>query len=921
MAKTAVKNVQLHDLRQLAKEQRFGALLQAAESAWRATNDLTVLPLLALAKAHLGDINGAGQALEKLPRLGEGLNLEGRLDQAHAYILSEKIEMAAQLLEATIVADPDNPLALARLAYCRLQMGQIDEARTLNRRAVELDVNFLSAWASLAGNDLSAGDPVAAQVSLDHAQTALSEQRASMDGNRVAVIEKQLSALQLRVWVTQGQFEAADTWLEIRRLQADMKEESQRQAWLGEVIGYATVLRSHDLHAHTDELLRRALKVCPDDLSLLANLANLAEAQGRKLQALQLLRRSLRLCIERSEPAERQVELLIEISHTATTRFEKQAREAAQEADKKASALKPSIALSTDQINHLRLRAKNAMAQVESSAGNFEAGERLYTNILAESPNFLPALQGLGQQELQRGRIEESIALFERVEKINPAMGLAALISVRKIPEDTESLIKLEYFARQRSLMGSVQSGLMFQLAAAWEKHKDFDRAMNLAKEANEASKLYLRYDPKHHRQRCARIRHAFSKALFKHREDCGYIGENESLPIFVLGMPRSGTTLVEQILAGHSQIFGAGELGVIPGRIQGLSRWERHVGSGRDYPDCVDDLDPKTTKAIAAGIIEELQELAQESKPAAQFIVDKLPHNFENIGLIKFLFPKAKIISVRRDPRDIAISNYFTDYAAKHGGMGFAYDLEWIGQQLADHNLLMHHWNQLFPGQILEINYEEVVDNTEQMACKMLEYIGVEFEPQVLNFNELDRSVKTASVWQVRQPIYQTSKAKWTKYSAYLESLILGTNSKIAWEPIIMERFPKPGMFTNGIDLYNGGKIEEAEYELKKVLHLFPEHAAANFIIGLICVRRGDLASGIELMEKSYKICSWNASWCNDLIRAYNLFGDFEKAQSLEKNLRRSKLREEGLEDPCAQQADGFPTVQKTSAMILPWS
>jgi hypothetical protein len=121
---------------------------------------------------------------------------------------------------------------------------------------------------------------------------------------------------------------------------------------------------------------------------------------------------------------------------------------------------------------------------------------------------------------------------------------------------------------------------------------------------------------------------------------------------------------------------------------------------------------------------LDELRELAATDKPDAQFVVDKLPHNFENIGFIKFLFPKAKIISVRRDPRDIALSNYFTDYQAKHGGMGFAYDLSQIGEQLADHNMMIHHWQQVFPNEILEINYEDVVEDLEGSARKMLDYI-----------------------------------------------------------------------------------------------------------------------------------------------------------------------------------------------------
>jgi hypothetical protein len=142
--------------------------------------------------------------------------------------------------------------------------------------------------------------------------------------------------------------------------------------------------------------------------------------------------------------------------------------------------------------------------------------------------------------------------------------------------------------------------------------------------------------------------------------------------------------------------------LGTIPRVIAGLERWERHIGSGRRYPDCVDDLDPEISRGIAESILNELREYA----PDADHVVDKLPHNFENVGLIKLLFPNARIISVRRDPRDIAISNYFIEYAMRHGEMGFAYDLEWIGEQLADHSALMDHWQKVFPGEILEIRY-----------------------------------------------------------------------------------------------------------------------------------------------------------------------------------------------------------------------
>ena len=571
---------------------------------------------------------------------------------------------------------------------------------------------------------------------------------------------------------------------------------------------------------------------------------------------------------------------------------DEQSRLAAEKAIELAEALAESETTPAVVIQQLRQQAKHALAQVESQSQHFELAETLFNEILTVNPYFVPVLQSLGQQHMQRGKIDEAIALFERIKEIDPAKGYSALINARRFPEDDATLTQMEKLARQPSMEGAVRSSILFQLAAAWEKRKDHSKAFALADEANSASRKHLGYDPKAHRNHCARIRHAFCRALYEHRPDCGYRGDDESLPVFVLGMPRSGTTLVEQIIAGHSQIFGAGELGVIPQRVQGVNRWERQVGSGRVSPDCIDDLDPQVAAGIAQGILDELKELAAE-KPGAKHVVDKLPHNFENIGLIKFLFPHAKIISVRRDPRDIAISNYFTDYMAKHGGMGFAYDLGWIGEQLADHNLLMHHWHQVFPGQILEINYEDVVENTEAMARRMLDYIGVDWEPQVLNFSELDRPVKTASVWQVRQPIYKTSAAKWLRYQEYLAPLIAGTNRKIEWDAIEMVTLPDPGQLNRGVALYKEEKLDEAEYQFKKLLHHLPEHAAANHLLGLIYARKNYLSDAIPLMVKALEKCPWNPDWRKDLIQAYELAGEPDKAKALDKKPRQTAADE----------------------------
>ncbi len=858
-------------LRQLADQQQYELLQANAQGYLDETGDHQALPLLALAHAHLGARNEAEAVLARVQAAADPLQLDARVDLAGVYCLIGRVDEAEALLESALASEPGHALALARLAWCRLQQGKPDAARRLYQDSAERAPERLPVWCALVRLYLQAGDYPAAQLALDSAIGRLEALADTLNETAVAGFTAQLRGVQLEIWLSTGQVAQAEQWLEQRR------ETLAEGEWTALVLDYSNLLAGGDQPAEAEEALRHALKHYPHNLGLISQLAELAQHQGRTGQAVQLLRRAIDLAKQQDQP---EVGLWVRLSAACWQQQDGQARQAAEKALALAAALLESEATPLPMIRQLRLQAKNAMAQVESQAQQYERAEALFREVLEENPWFVPALQGLGQQQMQRGHIEEAVALFEQVKAIDPARGYSALINARRFPDDDETLSRLEQTARQPSLEGAVRTGLLLQLAAAWEKRKDYDQAFALAAEANNASKKRLSYDPKAHRNQCARVRHAFCKALYEHRPERGV---DSTLPVFVLGMPRSGTTLVEQILAGHSRIFGAGELGVIPSRIAGLNRWERHVGSGRHYPDCVDDLSPYVSAGIANGILDEFKDLAATGKPEAQHVVDKLPHNFENIGLIKFLFPNAKIISVRRDPRDIAISNYFTDYQAKHGGMGFAYDLTSIGEQLADHNLLMHHWQQLFPGEILEVRYEEVVADLESSARKLLDYIGLDWEPQVLAFNELERPVKTASVWQVRQPIYTSSTAKWKRYQAHLAPLIKGTNARIMVDPVAdMITLPEPGFLTDGVALFRQGDLDGAELSFKKMLHHNPEHAACQYMVGLLYLRKGYLQDGIELIETALEKAPWHREWRENLIKAYELAQMHEQVATL---------------------------------------
>ncbi|WP_347113281.1 sulfotransferase [Leclercia sp. S52] len=852
-------------LRRLVEMQQFDALQEACYSLPVISPAEQVL--LGLAQAHLGQPEAARQALMALDPVA--LEVDVRVDLAAMHLFLGEFDAAQALLEASRPAAPDHALLLARLAACYVEQQRGEEAISLYECSLQLQPG-IAVYQQLLRLYLQRADLPQAGETLDAADRFWAGERELWPARQAALHDQQLRGLRLELWLARDDNARADAWLDER--QAELAEED----YCGLLRGYAQRLAERGRHAQAEDALRRGLGHYPEHPELYQQHAELAELQGRLPQAMMLLHRAIHLAGQQQKMT---LPLRLKLASVATQSHPTLARQMAEQAIEEAGALRSSPAMDDVQIGQWLAQAQVTLAGVDAQEQNYTGAEARYVEVLQAHPRLVLALQGLGQLYMQLGRIDEAVALFGQVLAVDPARGHAALINARHFPQDEETLIRLETLARRPGLSGPVQPGLLLQLAAAWEKRKDYTKAFTLANEANAASRALLSYDPVAHRQSSARIRHAFSSSLYENRRG---IGNDSTLPVFVLGMPRSGTTLVEQILAGHSQIHGAGELGVIPSTIARLERWERHTGSGCHYPDCVDDLSVDAVAGITAGLLKELRETLPENAPEIRHVVDKLPHNFENIGLIKLLFPNARIISVRRDPRDIAISNFFTDYTAKHGGMGFAYDLRWIGEQLADHNLMMHHWNQLFPGDILEVRYEDVVSDPEREARRMLDYLGVQWEPQVLDTTELDRPVKTASVWQVRQPIYQTARERWRRYADFLTPLIAGTNAKIVHEPVEMVSLPVPGMQTDGIACYRQGKLDEAEMLFSRLLHHVPEHATAHFMVGLICVRKGHLADGIAHMEKGHQACPWNANWRRDLAQAYELAEQPEKAQML---------------------------------------
>jgi tetratricopeptide (TPR) repeat protein len=799
-------------------------------------------------------------------------HLPARAFEALAGALNNEPKEAVQILATLPKAAILTHAALSfTIGSAWFRCGAINEGIAYLRRCVELDKNHILAQARLGACLLASEQPEEALPYLQAAHKAmptsggagLNLARANLMLGNYAEANEILVKIQNKDDMDKNLYEQTLIETLFGLGENEKAQEILRAACENgteeSVARAVSLLSQKALHDEAEKTLIDAMEKYPESVPLMSLAAEIAQVRGRYAQAGKWLRKAL-------EKDENNSSLWAQLATLSGKRI---SVEDASEACEKA------LELTKDMKGPQRAEALCAKAHVLEEDEKHVEAEKFYREALQTAPKFVRAMNGLGHLLVQLGRVDEAVKIFEELKEIAPLQGWSQLIHARTIPEDPKVLEQMEKAALRPSMEGPVRTHLLYTLAAAYDKKKEYDKAWELAAKANEATKTLLPYSPQAHRKRAEREMAQFSSAFMESRK--GY-GSPSEVPVFILGMPRSGTTLVEQILGSHTQVFGAGELSQIGEMIQRLDAWEWKIGSRRGYPDCIDDMTQEESLKFAERLLVELQEFA----PDAKRIVDKLPHNFEHVGLIKLLFPNAKILHLKREPKDVAISNYFIDYGAKFGGMGFAYDLEWIGEQLVDHQRFVDHWHAVFPDQILEVDYDSLVEDVDWWAHKIIDYINLDWEEGVLSFQELDRAVKTASSWQVRQPIYTTSKAKWKRFEKYLAPL----DEAMKVVPEMPE--PKPlseveaGLFIKGSSLVTAGKPQEAETVLRKLLESRPRHAAAHHFLGAALWAQGKASEALEFMRRSVRLHRGHRAWLENLEKLERACGNTEQADKI---------------------------------------
>ena len=382
-----------------------------------------------------------------------------------------------------------------------------------------------------------------------------------------------------------------------------------------------------------------------------------------------------------------------------------------------------------------------------------------YEQALTLKPDFAEAHYNLGISLQDMGRQEDSIASYERALALKPDHAEARR-SLTLINPSPDQIPLLEQRLTEPSTSEDDAIHLHFALADLFDQANEVTEAFDHYGAANALKRKTINYDIRGHTVFVDRLIKTYAKSFF---ETNTVRGSDSELPVFILGLPRSGTTLVEQIVSSHPQMFGAGELGSLMTIEEGIAK---KIETSHPYPEGISSCKDSVAAEFSTRYLRELSEYS----PSAIRITDKMPSNFLRIGLIKTLFPKAHIIHCKRNALDTCTS-IFLNYLVK--GHDYSFDLEELGQYYLDYERLMRHWRGVVADEIFEVQYEELVTDQEPVSRQLIEHVGLEWDDTCLDFHENKRVVKTASNLQVRKPIYKNSINRWRRYEKQLAPLV----------------------------------------------------------------------------------------------------------------------------------------------------
>ncbi|HVZ06401.1 tetratricopeptide repeat-containing sulfotransferase family protein [Rhodopila sp.] len=671
-----------------------------------------------------------------------------------------RLEEAATAYQGLLARDPTHLDALIHLGVLRLSQGAAPAAETLLRRAVAAAPQSAIAQSAVALANLGS----ALQAQARHGEAADQLRRAlALDPGMTDARFALAACLQAEQRID----DAVDAYHTLLQYAPDHPEGH---------FGLATLLVGIGRRGEAETQYRAALAADPDFAEaslglgrLLARGASLPEAVACFRQALDVdpdylearlaLADALTMLRQHTEArAAYRAVLAAEPDNVAAlngigTILGQERKDAEAAAHYRAIlARHPS---DTDAMGGLATALKNLGEPAEALA--------LIGRILAIQPDHAAALGLRGAVLAETGAIPEAQAAFRRALSLAPDRTDLAyhLTEIARVRRDDEVIARLEdMLSRIGTYLPEEQCQLLFALGKAYDDIGERDRSFDLLLRGNALKRQHITYREDAALRMMTRIAQVFDAHLLASR--LGW-GDPATEPVFIIGMPRSGTTLVEQVLASHHAVFGAGERLELGEVVRAMTM--QRLGSA-PFPEVVPLLAQVDLTKLGRDYVTALRRLA----PRALRIVDKMPVNFMYAGLIRMILPNARIIHTRRDPVDTCLSIFSKLFS---GDQPFSYDLAELGRYHAGYQRLMAHWRAILPPDVMiDVDYETMVQDFEPQARRIVAHCGLDWDPACLEFHRTERSVRTASMTQVRQPIYRSSMGRWRPKPALLEPL-----------------------------------------------------------------------------------------------------------------------------------------------------
>ena len=706
-------------------------------------------------------LQAGGRGTEKRtitdPLLGRAMSLHqaGRLDgaeQAYRRFLSQ---------------NPRHAFALQNLGLLLHQLGRFEPARTTLARAVEADPRDAGCRESL-GRVLK------------------------VQGYRDEAIAAFRAALELAPEYTDARYQLGTTYHDQEQFQA--AAECYEQV-LAQAPGYAPAWNSLgsayldlDNLEEAERCLRKATEVMPGHPGARLNFGVLLKRQERFEEAIAWLGD-----LVRDHPTVPEAHNNLAISLHESGRLPEAERAAAE-----AVRLRPGYANAWFQLANVQcdrgkiataiagfrrcveLDPENADAWAQLGIawlvrGEVQLGAGAVRRALEIAPDHPAAHNTLGFAHSISGDAEAADACFARALELQPDFPAAWLNVTRQrrfTEDDRETIAQVESIPERTRLRDWGHSTLHFALGNMYRDVKDYPIAFDHFRQANRLARDQLDFDIAEWTDKITGVIDAFNPHLF----ECAVgFGDATARPIFIFGMPRSGTTLVEQILSSHPAVHGAGELLLMPDVTRRVSL-ELEVAT--PYPESVAMIDAPVSRRLASWYLEEVR---QRCPDEVARVTDKLPGNYAHLGMIALLFPNATLIHCQRDPMDVCLSNYMQRYGEGHV---YSYDLTELGLTYRQYERVMAHWHEVLPIEIFDLQYETMVAEQQQVSRALVEFCALEWDDRCLHYFDNARAVQTASQWQVRRPIYGTSVQGWKRYAQYLDELRVALGMDVGSAP-----------------------------------------------------------------------------------------------------------------------------------------